>query len=450
MNKSNGATRDSGPLLNIKAVVTQTGLNPATIRAWERRYGLPRPTRTAGGHRQYSQRDVDIIMWLIARQDEGISISHSIDLWHSYIDKGEDPLQAGTAVAKKPAARVTPVFEGEQIDKLRNAWVSACLAYDRETAEQVLIRAFALYNPETICVELLQRGLVEVGNGWYNGEVTVQQEHFTSALSLQRLEMLISATPPPTRPERIVVATAPGDFHIFSPLLLTFLLRRRGWDVIYLGADVPADELELTIKQIQPELIVVSAQLLHTAANLKDLAKKALSHNVFITFGGLAFNQMPALRKLIPGYFLGESLQDAVQSVSEIMMQPPPVLQWVEPSDAYQRALTHFSERRASIESHVWGTFILSNKPTEHLSSINNDIAQTIEAALKLGDVELLDSDIAWIEHLLMGYQVPKLLIEDYIMAYYQAARIHLNEPASLIIDWLSQILIGANLVEKE
>ena len=450
MNKIIGASRGSGPLLNIKAVVAQTGLNPATIRAWERRYGLPRPTRTTGGHRQYSQGDVDTLKWLIARQEEGVSISHSVDLWHSFEDKGEDPLRIEVANAKEPLERFTQLIEGGQIDQLRNAWISACLAYDREMAEQALVRAFALYNPETVCVELLQKGLAEVGNRWYNGEVTVQQEHFTSALSLQRLEMLISATPPPTRSERIVVATAPGDIHVFSSLLLTLLLRRRGWDVIYLGADVPADELELTIKQIQPELIVVSAQLLHTAANLTDLATTAQSYDVTLAFGGLVFNQMPTLHRLIPGHFLGESLPDAVQSVSEIIMQPLPFIQRVEPSDTYQRALIQYSERRVLIESHVWSTFMTSNKSTEHLTSINSDIAQTIEAALKLGDIGLLKSDINWIENLLMGYRLPKDLVADYILTYYQAARIHLDEPASIIIDWLSQVLTTANIIETE
>src|SRR4030042_4721348 len=58
---------------NVKAVVRETGLKPDTLRAWERRYRLPRPERTAGGHRLYSQRDIDCLRWLAARQTEGLS-----------------------------------------------------------------------------------------------------------------------------------------------------------------------------------------------------------------------------------------------------------------------------------------------------------------------------------------------------------------------------------------
>ena len=56
------------PVYNLKAVVKETGLNPATLRAWERRYGMPQPQRTEGGHSQYCQHDIDTLQWMIARQ----------------------------------------------------------------------------------------------------------------------------------------------------------------------------------------------------------------------------------------------------------------------------------------------------------------------------------------------------------------------------------------------
>lgn len=441
MNAMNAVSTDSAPVFNIKAVVTQTGLNPATIRAWERRYGLPSPNRTTGGHRQYSQRDINTLKWLVARQEEGVSISHAVDLWRSYLDRGEDPLLAPTAVLKEPKSGVARIFEGDQIDQLRQAWISACLTFDREAAERVLANAFALFKPETVCIELLQKGLAEIGDRWYAGEASVQQEHFASALSVQRLEMLIAASPPPTRRERIIVATAPGDHHIFSPLLLTFLLRQQGWDVIYLGADVPAEELESTIAHVKPDLIIVSAQLLHTAATLKDIALMAQSHGVSLAFGGLVFNQKPELRRLISGHFLGESLGDAVQRVPQTLTQQPPAVQTRGQSEIYQRALAQFRERRALIEAHVWGTFIATNKPTAHLSAINNDIAQTIEAALKLEDIGVLNADVAWLEELLVSYRLPRNLMVNYVLAYYQAARIHMGESAGMVVDWLARLV---------
>ncbi len=78
---------------NLKAVIHETGLNAETLRAWERRYGLPKPERTAGGHRLYSQHDIQMLNWLSARQKEGLSISRAVELWRTLESNGQDPLQ---------------------------------------------------------------------------------------------------------------------------------------------------------------------------------------------------------------------------------------------------------------------------------------------------------------------------------------------------------------------
>ena len=441
MNRLNTTDVKSTALFNIKAVVKQTGLNSATIRAWERRYGFPNPRRTAGGHRQYSQHDIDTLKWLVARQEQGVSISHAIDLWRTYDARGEDPVLVQAEAIRDTETQKAPVLDGEQIDQLREAWVSSCLALDRRAAEQIMAIAFAQFTPETVCFELLQYGLAEIGNAWHEGEVSVQQEHFTTAITNQRLEMLIAAAPPPSRPERIISLCAPGDYHVFSSLLLTFLLRRQGFDVVYLGADVPVQELASTIIKVAPTLAIISAQRLHAASGLKDIALSLQSVDIKIAFGGLAFNQIPLLSQLIPGYFLGETIQGSVETVLQIIADRLPDPEPIVPSESYQKALSQFRERRTLIETHVWGQFIATNKPTQYLAKINNDIGQIIDAALNLGDMAVLESDITWIEYLLISYRPPKQLITQYLQAYHQGAKIHLGESASMVLDWFSRLL---------
>jgi methanogenic corrinoid protein MtbC1 len=418
----------------------ETGLKPPTIRAWERRYGLPNPERTDGGHRQYSQRDIDTLKWLIARQEEGISISHAIELWRSLVDRGQDPL-GQELLAADSAKQVTRLVQGERLEEFRSAWIAACKAFDRERAEAVLAQAFSLYAPETVCIEVMQKGLAAVGAGWYEGQVTIQQEHFTSALSAQKLETLIAATPAPTRPERIIAATAPGDFHIFSPLLLTYLLRRRGYDVIYLGADVPADELQSTIEQIKPQLIILSAQLLQTAAALLEVSRAIDLDRVTLAYGGLAFNYSAELRRRFAGHFLGKDLLAAADLVTDLLARKPPVPAIVQPSDSYRRALSQYSQRRSFIDAHIWSTFIATNKPTALLNEINEEMAQSITAALKLGDIFFLGDDLTAMEHMLMGYRLPRQELLDYLVAYHQAARVHLSESAAIVVEWLSGLI---------
>ena len=125
----------------------------------------------------------------------------------------------------------------------------------------------------------------------------------------------------------------------------------------------------------------------------------------------------------------------------ELIERPALDTQWTDPSDTYKRALAQYRERRALIESHIWGTFIATNKPTEDLTAINDDIALTIEASLQLGDVNLLANDMAWLEYLLMSYRLSTTWIEEYVMVYHQAAKIHLGEPAGAIVDWLANLM---------
>src|SRR5215208_7309322 len=95
------------PAFNLKVVLKETGLAADTLRAWERRYGLPIPQRSAGGHRLYSQRDIETIKWLLKRQAEGLSISRAVDLWNEQLASGSDPL-AGSGEPTFPSAAMLP------------------------------------------------------------------------------------------------------------------------------------------------------------------------------------------------------------------------------------------------------------------------------------------------------------------------------------------------------
>ncbi|MCL4300374.1 MAG: MerR family transcriptional regulator [Anaerolineae bacterium] len=439
------STSNQLPTYNLKAVVQETGLKPDTLRAWERRYGLPQPHRTPGGHRLYSQHDIDMLKWLAARQDEGLSISRAVDLWHSLQQEGTDPLQASTPEASLSVPPPPSFAVGSAITELRRAWIAACLAFDERTAESILAQASALYPLETVCFELLQKGLTQMGEGWYQGEVTVQQEHFASALAMRRLDALIAATPPPTRPSRILVACPPEEEHAFSPLLITLLLRRHGWDVVYLGADVPSTRLEFTIATARPQLVIVAAQQLHTAASMLEIAHLLNQERVPLAYGGAVFNHLPALRSRIPGHFLGEHLETTPQVVEQLLMSPrlgwpPPVVS--QPGEACQEALAHYREHQALIEAHVWQ--LMKDEPIPHsrLANANIKFARNIIAALLLGNIDFLGADIIWIEGLFINHQMPTEQLRRYLNAYRQAVQTHLDERGKIIRDWLAQLLL--------
>lgn len=309
---------DREPLLNLKAVLKQTGLKADTLRAWERRYGLPNPRRSDGGHRLFSQHDVATILWLIDRQREGLSISRAVDLWEQIVARGSNPLiDSHTEVVPAPV-----LVAGETVAELREAWTLACLNYEEQHAEQILSQAFALYTPEIVALELLQKAISHVGEAWARGDVTVQQEHFCSGLAVRRLEALIMGAPPPSRPGRIVVACPPHEQHAISLLVLTFLLRRRGWDVVYLGADVPLDRLDAMVRAARPGLVILAAQVEETAASLQDMAASLQRGGVRVAYGGRIFNLRPDLRQGIAGHFLGETIEQALPAIDALLERP--------------------------------------------------------------------------------------------------------------------------------
>ncbi|HSJ56260.1 MAG TPA: MerR family transcriptional regulator [Anaerolineae bacterium] len=432
------------PVYNLKAVVQQTGIKPDTLRAWERRYGLPEPERSGGGHRLYSQRDIHTIKWLLARQREGLSISRAVELWQQLKADGRDPLDASMPVAARALQVPPPGFHGSSLGEMRTAWVSACLAYDEQRAEQVLAEAFALYSPEAVAIELMQKAVSEIGARWYRGDVTVQQEHFCSGLTIRRLEAMVMSAPPPTRPGRILAACPPDEYHVISLLLLSYLLRRRGWEVVYLGANVPAERLETTVRATDPHLVVLAAQQLHTAATLLDVAEVLGREEVPLAYGGLVFNVVPEVRTRIPGHFLGERLDLAPQVVERLMTAPRHGHDVEAVPAPLLRALQQHAEHRSAIEAEVERHLDGVPLTPRHLALANRELALNLQAALRLGNLDYLGSDLDWVADLIDSRGLPPSLLVRYLQAYRDAAALHLGDHSQVVVDWFDRLTAQA------
>lgn len=429
---------DDTPTFNLKAVIQETGLRPDTLRAWERRYGLPQPDRTEGGHRLYSRHDIETLKWLVARQQEGLSISRAVDLWHRLGSEGQDPLHAVELPSPVAGPITTPFSVGHGIAELRQAWIDACLVYDEQMAEHIIAQASALYPIETVCFELLQKGLAAIGSGWYQGDISVQQEHFASALAVRWIEALVVATPAPTRSDRVLVGCPPDEEHTFSLLVITLLLRRHGWKALYLGANVPVSRLEYTIAAARPQLVILAAQRLPSAATLLDMARLLRQEEVPLAYGGAIFNQVPAIRPRIPGHFLGERLDLVPQVVEQLLESPRPVPKAEPVPESCAEALAHYREQQALIEADVWAALKSSQIDPAHLANANTQMAGNVVAALSLGSMAYLGNTITWLEGLLGNYQIPTGQLYDYLDAYYQAARAHLDKRGAPVINWLA------------
>jgi len=216
------------PSLNIAALTQRTGVPSDTIRKWEQRYGVLHPVRTPGGQRRYSELDVARVKWLKERIHEGYRIGEAAAL-----------LGAGDQVART-------------VEELRNGIVTATIASDVDALGQLVDQALALSTLEESFAQVLAPALVEVGERWASGSVSVAQEHLVSSTVRAALQKLLSDQRADVH-GTAVLACAPGERHEIGLLMLAVMLRSNGWQVAYLGADTPfadavglADRLDAT------------------------------------------------------------------------------------------------------------------------------------------------------------------------------------------------------------
>jgi DNA-binding transcriptional MerR regulator len=429
------------PAYNLKAVLYEANIKADVLRAWERRYGLPKPQRTAGGHRLYSQRDIEMIKWLMARQAEGLSISHAVELWREIEADSRDPLAESRPVSLPPA--LAPVLAPDSnVDTLRHKWLDACMSFNESAAEQVMNQAFSVYPVEMVISEVLQHGISDIGEMWYRGEATVQQEHFTSALAMRRLDTLISATPRPTRLQTVLTAGPPDEWHTFALLMLNVLLRRRGINVVYLGGNVPSDRLGDAIDTVQPNLVVMAAQQLTSAATLQRTALLLRQKGTQLAYGGRVFNCVPALRERIAGHFLGETIELSIHNIEQILYSPRPVPFVAESPSSHLGTVQEFKEKRGMIESVLIENLRTNRVPVEHLETANLFLGNELTAALELGDAAYLAADMEWIRTLMVQHNVMPERLTPYLMGYGHAVRkVMVNNPA-VITNWMDGYIL--------
>jgi len=421
------------PIYNLRAVVRETGLHADTVRVWERRYGLPKPRRSPGGHRLYSEGDIYLIKWLQSRQAEGLSISRAAEQWRQLIASGADPwTEAGEA--ERPRAEPSPSAVN-RLNDLREQWISACLAYDEAGANQALNYAFGLYSAETVVLEVLQPALHALGERWRSGQVSVQQEHFASAMASRRLESMIASTPAPSHPEALLLACPETELHSLPLQFLALLLRRRGYRVVYLGADVPLSELDGTINSLRPALVVMAAQGLRAAASLRATSQMLSRRHTRLAYAGRAFSMAPELRADIAGNYIGDSMGAALPAIEQLLAHPRAVHRpgSHEPNPAWRQ----YVDAQPRIEINIQRRFVKTPLPARHLMSANTLVGDSLAAALELGRVDLMELDLPAIVVVLQAQGMPSDGISDYLRSYGHSVRRALGTDGAEIATWL-------------
>ena len=259
------APQQLGSGLNIAAVAQRTGIGADTLRKWERRYGVLRPSRTSGGQRRYDERDVARVEWLRDRLADGFRIGEAAAL-----------LETDDASAESSTTG------------LCDAIVAAVADTDTRRLAALVEQSFTLYDVETAVEEIVAPALRLVGDRWEAGAECIAEEHLLSEVVLERLRTLLGDRRPAVR-GTAVLACAPGERHELGLLSLAVLLQADGWLTVYLGTDTPLDAAVTTALRTDADLLCLSASDPGTRAALEaDLAGEDLPEKLVVVMGGAA------------------------------------------------------------------------------------------------------------------------------------------------------------------
>jgi DNA-binding transcriptional MerR regulator/methylmalonyl-CoA mutase cobalamin-binding subunit len=293
------------PRYSLGAVARLLNVTPHLLRAWERRYGAVQPGRTAGGTRRYSEADVRRLRLLRAGIEAGHPISEIAALSLAALER-----RFGSS-AQASAAPLGDLLRS--VERL-----------DAQEVERRLGQQLAALGPRDFARRVALPLLEEMGVRWGRGDLCIAAEHATSAI----LRSLLGGAlrfPRGGGGPTLLFATPAGERHELGLLIAALCAQERGARVLYLGPDLPADEIARALRESGgADAVVVAAVSLEAARAAALLAelRRAVPAGVPLWVGGSLAASLPAL----PGVRQLADLDDLEQQVDLLAARGPRAL----------------------------------------------------------------------------------------------------------------------------
>ena len=304
------------PKYTIKVLSERTGVRPVTLRAWERRYDLLDPDRLDNNYRLYSERDIQIIRWITHRLDEGLTISSAVREYKDLRGQGIWPESLPSVIIPTPSKKPqhSPKVFAEKL-------YQSLVIHNQSEAKNIIDSIQSMFDIKIIFFDIFYPVLYEIGEAWTRGEIRIATEHFASNFIRGILLNLLQAFPVYSAAPKLLIGCAPEEYHEIAPLMLSVLLRREGYQVEFLGADLPVDDMVLYAEDVSPAMIILSASFEHSARPLFKMQTMLdkLPSQPKLGFGGRYFNENLQSRDQMGGFFLGATLDEAIQNVHDLL-----------------------------------------------------------------------------------------------------------------------------------
>jgi methanogenic corrinoid protein MtbC1 len=280
-------------LLSIGALARATGVPPETLRTWERRYGFPPAERTITGHRRYTVATLERLRLVRAV----VRLGHRASV---ALNASEPELQALLTQGEHAASGSDDPSESDVLAH----WIELIRRFDGRGLDRELRSALASLGASRFLAERIAPLLHDIGERWSNSDVGVRHEHFASErlneFLMRHWQPLSDSASGPIA----VCATPSGERHALGLQMVAFTLALHNLRVIYLGADIPAEEIVQAVSQHSAGALVLSAAFGAERDRLQaecDVLRGALGVDFTIVAGGRGFDPPPPTVRYLNG-----------------------------------------------------------------------------------------------------------------------------------------------------
>lgn len=248
-------------LYPIKYVSQHTGLKPYIIRSWEFRYQAVCPHRTASNRRMYTDQEIHRLELLRRAVECGHTISAVAGLTDAELQVLEDRALSGpTEMA--PLASGSPGSPTEPIEERCQKMVARALNHVIQleaVALETALNAAAVDVPRHAFLQHIVVPLFsEIGRLWSDGKLKIVNEHMASNIVRSMLWDMLRTVRAAKSAPRALIATPVGHWHEFGALASALAAAESGWQAVYFGPNLPAEEIVYTLTKTKARVLILS------------------------------------------------------------------------------------------------------------------------------------------------------------------------------------------------
>ena len=288
----------------IRTISELTGVPTTTLRAWERRYGLLKPSRTAKGHRLYSGEDIDLIKKIVKLLKSNHTISEAIRIIRNpeMNTLGSSEADDHWALYQKRMLKSIESFSEQNLDATYNEVLS-------------------IYPIDMVTEQVIIPVLKELGDRWQARETGIAEEHFFSAFLRNKLGARLHHESHRSRGSKILVSCLPGEHHELGILLFCIAAISHGYQILYLGTDMPPAQLSKVVERTSVSAVLLSGTNVSLMQDdvAQELKKSIQSIEIPFMFGGELSEAHKEKLESLGGFVLGSDHVGAIERMESII-----------------------------------------------------------------------------------------------------------------------------------